>query len=513
VAFDGVTLTAAGTANGQTGHVTWTTPAAQATAQSYSIIENFSANTTLNTSPATVTINFSVAGAPSDTTEPTLHLPSNITAEATGASGAVVTYSATADDANPAHPLVTCSPASGSTFALGTTTVNCSATDAVGNTANDSFTVTVQDTTEPVVASHANITAEATGPGGAAVNYTKPTATDTVDGSVAVVCTPSSGSTFALGPTTVICSATDAALNTGSNSFTVTVQDTTPPVLTVPADITNEATSASGASVTFSATASDLVDASPVVTCKVGTTTVTSPHTFPLGTTTVSCTATDASTNTSQPQTFDVTVVDTTPPTLTLPNITTTATSASGATVTYSASANDLVDGAVTPSCSPASGGTFAIGQTTVTCSATDAHLNTATGTFKVSVIYGASAVQFLQPINGTAHDLSTNPDVSTFKAGSTVPAKVQVKLANGTIIHPASAQWITPQKGAATTQSVDEAIYSEPATSGSNYTWDPVGQFNQYNWGTAKNGAGFYWLIGVKLDDGQVYRVYISLR
>jgi hypothetical protein len=127
------------------------------------------------------------------------------------------------------------------------------------------------------------------------------------------------------------------------------------------------------------------------------------------------------------------------------------------------------------------------------------------------SIIYGQSEVQFLQPINGTAHTQSTG--VSTFKAGSTVPVKVQVKLPNGTVIQPASAQWITPQKGGATTQPVDTTVYSDPSTSGVNYVWDPVGQFYQYNWGTPKNGSGYYWLIGVKLDDGQTYTVYISLK
>jgi hypothetical protein len=64
--FDGVTISGAGTANGKTGHVSWTTPAAQATTQNYSIVMKFSANTPLNTDPATVTINFSVAGAPAN---------------------------------------------------------------------------------------------------------------------------------------------------------------------------------------------------------------------------------------------------------------------------------------------------------------------------------------------------------------------------------------------------------------------------------------------------------------
>jgi len=128
-------------------------------------------------------------------------------------------------------------------------------------------------------------------------------------------------------------------------------------------------------------------------------------------------------------------------------------------------------------------------------------------------IVYGAGEVQFLQPINGTAHNLGTNPDVSTFKSGSTIPVKVQVKLPNGTIVHPASATWLTPQKGTATSQPVDETVYSDPATSGASFSWDSSGQFHQYNWGTPKTGGGFYYLIGVKLDDDQTYTVYISLR
>lgn len=82
------------------------------------------------------------------------------------------------------------------------------------------------------------------------------------------------------------------------------------------------------------------------------------------------------------------TVVDCDPPVLTLPaDMTVEATGAGGATVTYTASASDAVDGPITPSCSPASGSLFALGSTVVTCSATDAAGNTATGTFSVTVV------------------------------------------------------------------------------------------------------------------------------
>lgn len=86
-----------------------------------------------------------------EATPPVLHLPANITAEATSAAGAIVSFSATATDARDTNLIVTCAPPSGSQFALGGTTVNCSATNSRNKTAEGSFTVSVVDTTAPVV--------------------------------------------------------------------------------------------------------------------------------------------------------------------------------------------------------------------------------------------------------------------------------------------------------------------------------------------------------------------------
>src|SRR5581483_2084964 len=86
-----------------------------------------------------------------DTTPPVLTLPGNITAEATSAAGAIVTFSGSATDNVDGSAPVTFSPPSGSTFPLGTTTVTATATDHAGNTAHGSFTVTVRDTTPPVI--------------------------------------------------------------------------------------------------------------------------------------------------------------------------------------------------------------------------------------------------------------------------------------------------------------------------------------------------------------------------
>jgi hypothetical protein len=88
-----------------------------------------------------------------------------------------------------------------------------------------------------------------------------------------------------------------------------------------------------------------------------------------------------------------VTVQDTTGPALSLPSPITDATSPSGATVNYTATASDLVDGSVSVHCSRASGTVFAIGTTTVTCSAQDAAGNSTSGTFTVLVRAAADQV------------------------------------------------------------------------------------------------------------------------
>jgi len=91
---------------------------------------------------------------------------------------------------------------------------------------------TLPEPTPPVLHLSADITAEATSPGGAIVSYSA-TASDARDANVVVACAPESGSLFSLGPTTVNCSATNSRQKTAEGSFHVVVVDTTPPVVSV----------------------------------------------------------------------------------------------------------------------------------------------------------------------------------------------------------------------------------------------------------------------------------------
>ena len=325
-------------------------------------------------------------GCLKDNIPPVLSLPANITAEAASASGAAVTYTTSATDNIDGTLPATCAPVSGSTFAIGTTTVNCSATDSNAFTTHGSFTVTVQDTTVPTLNLPANITIEATGPSGEVVTYTA-SASDLVAGSVPVTCVPASGSTFLIGTTTVNCSATDTYSNTANGSFNVTVTDITAPTLTLPANITLEATSPSGAAATFSVSSIDIVDGSVAVICSPA-----SGTTFALGVTTVNCTATDSHSNTANGS-FTVTIQDTTVPVISFhADIFLSSPWKNGRTIAYAPPAVfDIADGASLATCTPASGSRFFVGITVVTCTAIDSHGNAATPvTFNINLTYSS---------------------------------------------------------------------------------------------------------------------------
>ncbi|HEX3068467.1 MAG TPA: HYR domain-containing protein, partial [Thermoanaerobaculia bacterium] len=333
---------------------------------------------------------------------PLLSLPESITAEATSASGAVVTFTVSAQSFNSGDPVpVTCDHNSGDLYPVAITTVHCSATDAFGTTSG-TFEINVSDTVGPVLNLPATIITD-----NPVVTYTV-TATDNTDPSPDVFCSPASGSTFPVGTTTVQCTAIDSHANSTHGSFNVSVTGGVgAPVITVPSDITAEATSAAGRAVSFTVTATD----NATILCSPA-----SGSTFPLGTTTVTCSASTAGGTSSD--SFHVTIVDTTPPVLTLPGtINKGATSPAGAVVTFTATATDLVAGSTPVFCNPPSGSTFPIGTTVVTCSSADNNFNTVSGTFQVIVSADVTPPVLTLPSNITAEATSAAGAVVTFTA------------------------------------------------------------------------------------------------
>ena len=208
-----------------------------------------------------------------------------------------------------------------------------------------------------------NIAVTATSGTGAVVTFSSSTTGGCTP--VTLGCNPPSGSTFPIGTTTVTCTASDACGVTNTCNFTVTVNPLPAIKLTCSTNITVTAAGSTGAVVTYSSSASG--GCPPVnVVCNPP-----SGSTFPVGTTPVTCVASDAC---GQQTTcgFTVTVVL---PAISLTcssNLTVTTTTATGATVNYTSS----ISGGCSPAtvnCTPPSGSVFPIGTTTVTCAGTDA--------------------------------------------------------------------------------------------------------------------------------------------
>jgi hypothetical protein len=338
-----------------------------------SFLSSFGSPSPSDTMPPAIGAGADAAGTPLFT------LPSNIVAQATGPSGATIFFMPpTAIDTGNAGTSVKCSPAPNTTFPINTamvpsTLVTCTASDPLGNQSTATFTVTVVDTLGPVLFPIADVTVQATGASGASVTYT-PTATDQVDGSRPVTCTPPSGSTFPVGQTTVTCIASDTRQNRSSTTFSVNV---TPPPITVtcvgtptsPAILstspgvcgatvnTSDAGSCSagaggGALCSFDGTSSEILGPGNHSVLVVGSV---------AGGSTASCTS-------------YVRVADSEKPAVTCASHTVQCTGGGGATVTPGASCTDNCS--CTTSCATA---LFPVGTSSGACTATDPSGNSAT--------------------------------------------------------------------------------------------------------------------------------------
>lgn len=156
---------------------------------------------------------------------------------------AVFTYTAPVGEDNCPGSVTTLTGGlgSGATFPVGTTTEEYTVTDAAGNTAVYSFDVTVEDTEDPVFSSCVSDVTSDNNPGdcGAVVTFSlaDAVATDNCPGVITYSASPASGSFFPVGTTEVTVTATDAAGNTATCTFNVTVSDTEEPSLVCPSNV------------------------------------------------------------------------------------------------------------------------------------------------------------------------------------------------------------------------------------------------------------------------------------
>ncbi|MEW5847632.1 MAG: HYR domain-containing protein [Myxococcota bacterium] len=149
-------------------------------------------------------------------------------------------------------------------------------------------TVEVIPNQPPVLSLPSNMVLEGNTLGGRVVTFSA-SATDE-SGSVPVTCSHSSGQLFPVGVTTVSCSASDPLGQVTNGSFTITITDTRPPLVSITIPKTVYTSNPGGAVVNYTVRATDVVSGNLTATC----TPYASGSMFPVGRTTLVCRATDA---------------------------------------------------------------------------------------------------------------------------------------------------------------------------------------------------------------------------
>jgi hypothetical protein len=272
---------------------------------------------------------------------------------------------------------VTTNPTSGSFFPVGTTVVSVMAMDPSGNMDTASFTVTVNDTEPPVITNTNGNTTISSDPGmcSALIFWAPPSVSDNCGASLTSNYT--NGTAFPLGTSTVVFTANDSAGNTDTVSFTITVVDTAMPVVQCPSDVTVSADSGM-------CSASNVSLGSVTVMDNCSTTVSNdAPSVFPIGTTLVTHTITDAGGNMIT-CTQSVIVTDDEAPSFTdCPQDIGTC---PGVVVFPSPNASDNCGASVSQLSGPTSGSTLSPGLYAVAFVAMDTSGNTDTCTFNISV-------------------------------------------------------------------------------------------------------------------------------
>jgi gliding motility-associated-like protein len=362
-----------------------------------------------------------------DKTKPTFtSCPSDMEVSTTTTScGAAVTWTAPNATDNCGNITVTASNNPGDVFNVGTTTVTYTAKDDYNNTATCSFKVKVKDGTKPVISScPANVSVAVSGSAcNAVATWTAPTATDNCTLS-SLTPDQASGTTFPIGVTTVTYTATDASGNVSTCSFTVTITDSVAPVIaSCPSNISVTTTSSTACTATATWTA-------PTATDNCSVSSITPDHApgsaFPIGTTTVTYTAKDASGN-SATCSFTVTVTDKTNPVFTqcvTKDIVVDGKNDCSTKVSWTPPVATDNCGAVTLTSNHQPGDIFPGGKTVVTYTATDVSGNTATCSF--NVIVNDNAPPVIQCVSDVTASTGTTCDaVVTWNAPAVTDCSV----------------------------------------------------------------------------------------
>ncbi len=448
-----------------------------------------------------------------DDENPSMSCPGNITQNTDPSScDAVVTYTTPVgtDNCTGATTIQIAGLASGSTFPIGTTTNTFEVTDAAGNTNTCSFDVTIVDNENPTISCPGNITQNADpGSCGAVVTYTAPVGTDNCSGATTIQTVGlASGSTFPIGTTTNTFEVTDAAGNTNTCSFDVTVVDNENPTIVCPGNITQNTDPGSCDAVVTFTTPVGTDNCTGANTAQIAG--LTSGSAFPIGTTTNTFEVTDAAGNTSSCS-FDITITDNENPTISCPgNITqNTDPGSCDAAVTYTAPVGtDNCSGATTVQIAGlTSGSAFPIGTTTNTFEVTDAAGNIATCSFDVIVTDNENPVITCPANIQTCDSVITfnDPVITDNCTGATF---VLTSGLSGNSIFPVgittNTYTVTDASGNTATCSFDIERYALPVINAGNDLTTDAGKPIQID-ATGSNIASYDWSPAIGLDDPMI--------
>ena len=461
----------------------------------------------LGTATASVTV--------TDQTAPEITAPADGTLAATDAAGlassdaSVQAWFATATATDNVDSSLTITNDAPEVLPIGDTVVTFSVSDAAGNSASATATVTVADLTAPVITAPATITFLGENDGLAVSDaqvtdfLASITATDNVDGAIATITNDVPADVLPLGDTTVTFTAVDAVGNTGTAQTVVTVSlDITPPELTVPApialevDMPSDVVAASDdAIVTFLASATAIDNKDGDVTSSIVN---DGPAEYAVGETVVTFTVADALGNTaSKSSTVTVTVTDTDgdglpdfyenlygldpndpsdasgdldgdgftnleeyeagtdptrdelPPELTIPaDISMGATGRMTDVDIGTATAVDLKDGELSPS--PSATGPFKSGLTLITWSVSDAAGNTSTAVQTVEIMPLANLTPSSVTVEGTTVDVIVELSGDAAAYPVTIPLSIDGTATMGEMPSALAGDWtLAPMAGA----------------------------------------------------------------
>ncbi|MBX7051414.1 MAG: HYR domain-containing protein, partial [Flavobacteriales bacterium] len=266
-------------------------------------------------------------------------------------------------------------------FPAGPTTVTWTVVDVNGNTATCTQIITVTDDEQPTITCPSDITINADNASCAATGIDLGTPLTTDNCSVASV-TNDAPASFPVGSTNVVWTVSDSNGNTASCIQIVTVLDNQLPTITCPAEVTVNADNA-----TCDATGVDLGTPVTADNCSVAAVTNDAPASFPVGSTNVVWTVTDASGNTAT-CTQIVTVVDNQLPTITCPaDVTTTINQANCTATNVSLGNPTTTDNCAIATVTNNAPSIYPVGTTTVTWTVTDVNGNSATCEQMVTIL------------------------------------------------------------------------------------------------------------------------------